>query len=60
MQYMYILRIKKLRVCAYLRFDIVEEDIEDDANLYHPPRNRINQDISKNGLGVINQGIRLE
>ena len=42
MPYMYILKVKKFWVCAYLRLDSIKENIEGDANLHHPPRNRVN------------------
>ena len=28
-------------MCAYLRLDSIKENIEGDANLHHPPRNRV-------------------
>ena len=37
MPYMYILKVKKFLVCAYLRIDSIKENIEGDANLHHPP-----------------------
>ena len=43
MPYMYTLKVKKFRVCAYLRLDSIKENIEGDANFHHPPpRNRVN------------------
>ena len=42
MPYMYKLKVKKFWVCAYLRLDSIKENIEGDANLHHPPRNRVN------------------
>ena len=35
--YMYILKVKKFIVSAYLRLDSIKENIEGDANLHHPP-----------------------
>ena len=43
MPYMYTLKVKKFLVCAYLRLDSIKENIEGDANLHHPPRNRVNK-----------------
>ena len=40
MPYMYILKVNKFWVSAYLCLGSVEEIIESDANLYHSPRNR--------------------
>ena len=37
MPYMYILKVKKFWVCAYLRLDSIKENIEGDANLHPPP-----------------------
>ena len=44
---MYISKVKKFSVCACLRLDSIEENIEGDANLHHPPRNRVKPDRSK-------------
>ena len=41
MLYMYILKVEMFWLCAYLRLDSIKENIEGDANLHHPPRNRV-------------------
>ena len=41
MSCMYILKVKKFWVCAYLCLDSIEESIEGDANLHHPLWNRV-------------------
>ena len=40
--YMYISKVNKFLVNAYLYHDNVEESIEGDATLHHPPQNRVN------------------
>ena len=42
MPYLYILKVTKFWVCPFLRLVSIEENIEGDANLNHPPRNRVN------------------
>ena len=37
MPYMYILKVKKFWVCAYLRLVSIEKKIKGDANLHPPP-----------------------
>ena len=34
---MYILKVNRFLVCAYLRLDCVEENIDGDTNLHQPP-----------------------
>ena len=49
MPYMYISKVKKFSVCACLRLDSIEENIEGDANLQHLP-----PEIGLNGLKGVN------
>ena len=47
--YMYILKVKKFQECAWMRLYNVKQNIEGNANLHHPPWNRVNGIL---GLGT--------
>ena len=36
-----MLKVKKFQECTYMRLYSVKQNIEGDANLYHPPKNRV-------------------
>ena len=57
MPYMYIIKVKKFWVCAYLRLGSIKENIEGDANLHHPPHNRVKVVVGPKILGGFNTSI---